>query len=189
MTAQALADRCGELGLPLDRAVIAKLEKGHRQSITVAELLVLAKALGVPPIELVFPVGYAERTEVLPGQVIDTWQAVAWFTAELGEKPTTAVVLFRSYGRYLSRLRGLRMDAHTARKSAELAGSEEERQAHRLRADAADEHAREVERWIVENRAHMHARGYTPPELPPDLAHLDGEGQSDEIVPDDQAGD
>jgi transcriptional regulator with XRE-family HTH domain len=179
MSAKQLADTCEQLGYRVEQQVIANMENGRRTSVTIPDVMVLARALGVPPIELVFPLGHDEQTEVLPGEVIDTWQAVTWFTAENGGKPTTAVVLFRSYGRYLDRLRGLRMDAGAARRSAELAASDGEQQAHLLRAGAAEDSAREVERWIVENRAYMRGLGYTPPALPPDLAHLDGEAQSD----------
>lgn len=80
MSVLALVARCSELGMPLDRSVIAKLERGLRQSLTLAELLVLARALNVPPLRLVFPVGTAARAEVLPGVEVDTWQAAQWFT-------------------------------------------------------------------------------------------------------------
>jgi transcriptional regulator with XRE-family HTH domain len=80
VSVQAIADRCAELGLPLDRAVLAKLEKGQRQMLTVGELLVLAEALGVPPILLLFPLGAEETVEVLPGRQMPTWDAVKWFS-------------------------------------------------------------------------------------------------------------
>lgn len=84
MTAQALSDRCAELGLPLDRSVIAKLERGLRAGFSVAELLVVARALNVPPMLLIFPVGRRWTTTVLPGVSVDTWGAVIWF---IGESP------------------------------------------------------------------------------------------------------
>jgi hypothetical protein len=82
MTVKALADRCAELGLPLGRVTITKLEGGHRQAITPAELMVLAAALGVPPIELLFAVGRQERVEALPGVRTTPWFAALWFTGE-----------------------------------------------------------------------------------------------------------
>ena len=55
-TAQQISDRCGELGYPLTRTVIAKLESGHRgDTLTVPELLVIAAALEIPPALLLFP--------------------------------------------------------------------------------------------------------------------------------------
>jgi hypothetical protein len=82
MTVQALSDRCAELGLPLDRTVITKLEKGRRQSITVPELLVLGRALKVPPLMLIFPVGQADVIEVIPGHEMTPFQAAQWFSGE-----------------------------------------------------------------------------------------------------------
>jgi hypothetical protein len=82
MTVQALADRCADLGLPLGRVTIAKLERGMRQTITPAEVMVLAAALGVPPIELLLPVGYQETAEILPGQQLPALDAARWFAGE-----------------------------------------------------------------------------------------------------------
>ncbi|SFL04182.1 hypothetical protein SAMN05216275_14947 [Streptosporangium canum] len=56
------------------------MERGLRQTITLAELLVLARALNVPPLRLALPIGEALQTEVLPGVTVGTWQAAQWFT-------------------------------------------------------------------------------------------------------------
>lgn len=82
MSAQQLADRCAELGMPIARSVLANFESGRRPTLSVAELLVIAQALRVPPAALVFPVGYQARIEVLPGRKIDTFQATQWFGGE-----------------------------------------------------------------------------------------------------------
>lgn len=82
LSAQGLADRCAELGHPLDRSVIAKLEKGIRQTVSVADLLVLAKALDLPPLALVFPVGYEEEAEVLPGRKEHPVTGLRWASGE-----------------------------------------------------------------------------------------------------------
>ena len=83
LTVQALADRCAELGLPLARLTITKLERGLRQAITPAEIMVLAAALDVSPVELIFPVGRQNRTEVLPGIEGRTQDAAQWFAGDL----------------------------------------------------------------------------------------------------------
>lgn len=80
LTAQALSDKCADLGLPIGRPAIAKLERGLRETITVGELYVLAKALSVSPADLVFPLGQAADVEVLPGEHMGTWDAVLWFS-------------------------------------------------------------------------------------------------------------
>lgn len=82
MSAQQLADRCTELGMPIARSVLANFESGRRPTLSVAELLVIAQALRVPPAALVFPVGYQQRVEALPGRKIDTFQATQWFGGE-----------------------------------------------------------------------------------------------------------
>lgn len=82
MSAQRLSDRCAELGMEVPRAVISNLENGRRTSVSVAELLVLAAALEVPPAVLVFPVGYTEETEALPGALTPPYEAVRWFGGE-----------------------------------------------------------------------------------------------------------
>jgi transcriptional regulator with XRE-family HTH domain len=48
VSAQKLADRCQDLGFQVPRMVIANLESGRRDSITVDELATLASALQVP---------------------------------------------------------------------------------------------------------------------------------------------
>ncbi|MEV4888980.1 hypothetical protein AB0K48_06295 [Nonomuraea sp. NPDC055795] len=83
ITVQALADRCRDLHLPLDRSVLAKLEKGLRQSVSVAEVLVLAEALNVAPVCLIFPLERgAEAVEVLPGRHVYPWAAAKWLSGE-----------------------------------------------------------------------------------------------------------
>lgn len=81
MSAQALADRTAELGHELKRSVIANIESGRRANITVADLIVLAAALRVPPAMLVFPIGSESKTEVLPDVWVNTVDAVRWFDA------------------------------------------------------------------------------------------------------------
>ncbi len=81
MSAQDLAERCKDLGMPsITRTVITKLENKRRESVSTAELQVLAKALDVPAVLLLFPLGHAETVEVLPGLEADPWAAIEWFT-------------------------------------------------------------------------------------------------------------
>lgn len=91
LTAQGLADRCTELGLPTDRPAIAKLEVGLRKTLTIAELLVLAKALDVPPFALLFPVGYVADVPVLPGREAGPRAAADWFIGSSGDPANSDV--------------------------------------------------------------------------------------------------
>src|SRR5690606_20596574 len=85
MSAQDLSDACTALGLPFSRSAIANFESGRRPTLSVAELLVLARALKVPPVLLVFPLGIHEESELSPGDVVDTWEAVQWFGGDYVE--------------------------------------------------------------------------------------------------------
>lgn len=79
---QRLADECTKLGLSIQRSVLANFESGRRTTVTIAEVLVFGKALGVPPILLFLPVGTSASVEILPGQERSTWAATKWFTGE-----------------------------------------------------------------------------------------------------------
>jgi transcriptional regulator with XRE-family HTH domain len=82
LSAQKLADRCARLGFPVPRSVIANLENGYRDSVSVAELLILAFALDIAPVLLTAPLGHQPRTEILPGRELLTWDAVLWQSGE-----------------------------------------------------------------------------------------------------------
>lgn len=56
-SAQRLADECAAAGVPeLNRSVIANLESGRRESVTLDEVFALAYVLDVAPTHLVVPV-------------------------------------------------------------------------------------------------------------------------------------
>jgi transcriptional regulator with XRE-family HTH domain len=82
LTGQQLADNTEQLGYPITRSQIANYESGRKQSLDLAELLVLAAALGVPPVALLFPNLPDGDVEVLPGQVMSSADAMRWFTGE-----------------------------------------------------------------------------------------------------------
>ncbi|MFB6989128.1 helix-turn-helix domain-containing protein [Streptomyces sp. NPDC056304] len=82
LSAQQLADACEALGGNLPRTVISNIENGRRGNVTVAEVALLAAALHVPPTALVYPVGYAEEIEFLPGQTVAPLEAVDWWSGE-----------------------------------------------------------------------------------------------------------
>ncbi|QZT60207.1 helix-turn-helix domain-containing protein [Mycolicibacterium austroafricanum] len=94
LTAQRLADRCKELGVPIHRTTITKIENG-RPRFDLGELLVLAAALDVPPALLLFP-GYPDEEikQLLPGLDASSRAAVDWLAgqallpAEIGDDGT-----------------------------------------------------------------------------------------------------
>ena len=113
MTVQALADRCAELGLPLGRLTITKLERGNRQAVTPAEVMVLAVALEVPPVELIFPVGQSEYVEILPGRKVPALDGLRWFSGELALDVTEAALTARA-PRVGEESAGLLLEEHEA---------------------------------------------------------------------------
>lgn len=85
MSVQSVADYCtDELGYKMLRTTLANLESGARKNITVAEVSVLAKALGVPPLSLLYPIDEPQEVEVLPGVMKTSWEAWRWFADGLG---------------------------------------------------------------------------------------------------------
>jgi hypothetical protein len=82
-SAQWLSDRTGELGHRISRPVISDLENGRRRYVTTAELCVLAWALKVPPVALLYPDLPDGPVEVVPGVDKSSIEAVMWFSGEL----------------------------------------------------------------------------------------------------------
>jgi transcriptional regulator with XRE-family HTH domain len=80
--AQWLADETERLGYPISRAAIANYESGRKKSLDIAELLVLAAALRLPPVTLLFPQLPDGPVEVLPSIDTTSWDATAWFSGE-----------------------------------------------------------------------------------------------------------
>ena len=66
MSAEALSVACHALGHDVPRALITNLETGRKTTIPVHELVVIARALGVPPLDLLCPAGN-DPVAYLPG--------------------------------------------------------------------------------------------------------------------------
>ena len=77
---QQLADRTDELGMPIAQSVLANLESGRRETVSIAEVLVLAAALDVAPLDLICPVGFDKQLEMLPLPAMDPLSARRWIT-------------------------------------------------------------------------------------------------------------
>jgi transcriptional regulator with XRE-family HTH domain len=85
LTAQQLAERTKSLGYPISRVAISKIEGNKRAGkFDVAELLVIAAALRVPPLQLLFPDEPDDDIEMLPGQRTPRLQAIVSFTGGPG---------------------------------------------------------------------------------------------------------
>lgn len=86
MSAVKLAARTTELGYPIHRVAISKLESGER-AITVPELVILAAALNTVPLALLLPSTADETIEILPGNEMTGAAAIGWFTGTTSGTP------------------------------------------------------------------------------------------------------
>lgn len=80
MTGQQLAARCADLGVPIHRTTITKIEKG-RPRFDLGELIVLAAALNTSPVLLMYPGPFGRSVGILPGRSVTDIDAVQWFSA------------------------------------------------------------------------------------------------------------
>ncbi|MEV7264181.1 helix-turn-helix transcriptional regulator [Micromonospora aurantiaca] len=173
MSAQRLSDLCAELGWPIPRSVLANLESGYRETITVPELLVLAQALRVPPLRLLVPLGHADTVEVTPGVEVATTDAMRWLRGEAwllrpppdGEDPDAVVASFVTHHDTLTRWDWSRHYARQIRRG-EMEGTDEDAEDYDRRAERAAE-------GLANLRRLMRARGLTPPPIPAALAFVD----------------
>jgi len=201
MSAQQLADACSELGYAgMTRSVIANLETGARDSLSVPEWLILARALGVPPLLLLYPLGRTEeRIEVLPGVELSPWEGLVY--AETGCHPAngitedTTIALFRNHDSGVRQWR--RASAELRDIERALAGESQavKKPRHPSLRDS-DPNPADDPRHLAAARTSLAANvdlqvqgirlmrnairglGLTPPQLPPGLRYLDA-GDSD----------
>jgi len=177
LSAQDVADACAALGHEIPRSLIANLENGRRASIDLAEFLVLARVLDVPPVALLFPPDSAAAVEVLPGQTVSMWDAIAWVTGE--DEHLHSVAVGSPY-EALERLRNYQMMVLTTVQTHTLAKDRRQRAAMATdpaeRAAALDiaanfqELAKQDRRDLLRLRDHLRVLGVEPPPLPPELA-------------------
>ena len=93
-SAQDLADKCEEIGYPIPRNVIANMESGRRAGLPLVEIMVLAKALRISPISLIYPVGYVAEVRQLPYEhPRSTWDALQWFVGNSTAEDATDYML------------------------------------------------------------------------------------------------
>lgn len=150
----------------MDRSVLAKLEKGHRHTITVPELFVLARALDVPPLLLVVPLGHAEKVEILPGSLMSTTDAMHWLRGEGSslaglETDDPTVSDFVAHDVELSRW-GWAVDLGATIRAGEMEGTAQDVERHDADAERARTRLQNIRRA-------MRDRGEIPPPVPPGL--------------------
>lgn len=79
---QWITDRCRDLGNPISRTAVSEYRRGIRKTMPVADLLVLAAALEVPPVMLLFPGLPDGNVTALPGRQSTAIDAVRWFVGD-----------------------------------------------------------------------------------------------------------
>ena len=174
LSAQKLADRTAELGHAVPRSVLANLENGRRETVSVAELFVLAEALGVPPLWLVFPVGHVAEVEVLPNREITPLNALRWAGGEpdkLGtrraeprpyEDELRTIRRHEMHGRAISRWRFARREIEKLG-----AGTDEESVDRR---EHYEEQIADAAEMLAYLRFEMRHAGEVLPDVPPELS-------------------
>jgi transcriptional regulator with XRE-family HTH domain len=181
LTMAEVAQGCADRGLPeFTEHSMKNLESGRKTSITVADFVVLADVLGVPPVALLFPLGSSATVEVLPGREVSTWDAVAWFTGEtpLNEpapEGTARDVLdvFRHHGDLVAAATSSHALARERRRAASTTLDRTRRATLLQRAEGYEEHAFEDCQELRAFRGRMRERDLTPPALPDELAFVD----------------
>ena len=78
MSVRQLSEAAERLGLPVPQPVLSNLELSRRETISVAEWLLLSAALQVPPLLLLFPVGRVDLVEPAPGVEVSPLAALHW---------------------------------------------------------------------------------------------------------------
>lgn len=188
LSVQKLADICAEeYGLPIKRTVLANFEAGRRPALSVAELLILARILQVPPVLLLFPVGQETGSDVLPGTSVDTWSAAKWFTGETEAIPgeteerqeTEPVRLYREHEQVVEEWRDVqrKIKAFLGAVGEEIDRVEPEPHIASARLwDAAATELRNSEDAIRGVRKRMRTHGLTPPTLEAEMARIEQKG-------------
>jgi hypothetical protein len=176
-----VAQGCADRGLTeITEHSVKNLESGRKASITVADFVVLADVLGVPPVTLLFPLGTSATVEVLPGREMSTWDALAWFTGETRlDQPTAegtareVLDVFRHHGDLVAAATSSTALARDRRRTASTTLDRARRATLLQRAEGYEEHAFEDCQELRAFRGQMRERGLVPPALPDELAFVD----------------
>ncbi|MFD4320146.1 helix-turn-helix domain-containing protein [Streptomyces sp. NPDC058548] len=204
MSAQQLSDACAALGANVPRTVISNIENGRRTNVSVAEVLVIARALGQPPGALVFPAGYVDEVEYLPGKKTDPLVALDWWSGEslppdarvvlpsdgtgatrsvypegMDQAERWAVRIARKHRDIVNRIRAHYRNAWESETLEKTTGEPDNSSA------VAREVARQLEYYLYDLREEMARQGLVVPALPPGMKL---EKRSDEEFEYDESG-
>ncbi len=101
MSVSEVAERTRELGYPIHRVTLGKLESNNREGkFDVVELIVLAVALDIEPLHLLFPDLLHGPVEWLPTRSLKTEDAILAFVGHpdrTNARDATSLALFWDY--------------------------------------------------------------------------------------------
>lgn len=140
LSAQELADRTKELGHHVTRDTIANLESGRKKSVDIPELLILAKALEVPPISLIYPALLHGEVQDMPDHTATTEDAILVFVGH----PDAESVEFTSMGTFWDYYNDLAVAAQHKDAGNDIAAAEARRSAQRALKQGRQQYG-----WIV----------------------------------------
>ncbi|WP_061924251.1 hypothetical protein [Corynebacterium simulans] len=90
-----ISERTEKLGNPLSRTAVSEYRRGVRKTISIGDWLVLAAALGVPPVSLLFPELPDGRINLLPATgEVNQLDALMWIAGERQTLPSGFNPLF-----------------------------------------------------------------------------------------------
>jgi transcriptional regulator with XRE-family HTH domain len=184
LSAQQLAERTRQLGHHVPRNVVANLENGRRETLSIAEVLILAAALDVPPVLLVAPVGRKRYVQLLPEVVATSWEARGWIhgatepqysgaSAVHWQESRRAVILFDMHRLLVREHEQIERRVQRFSESSPGAPGDMIAEIFRRERGSVEEYVTELvyslDR-IKQHRRLMQSEGYDLPELPPRLA-------------------
>lgn len=85
MNQAAFGERMRQLRPTWSRSSVVKLENYNRESLSVADLLALARALNVPPIALIADPRHVSEVPVVEGESLPVWDALYWLIGRTRE--------------------------------------------------------------------------------------------------------
>ncbi|MGV9318268.1 helix-turn-helix domain-containing protein [Streptomyces sp. NPDC003660] len=181
LTMGQVAQGCAGRGIAeITEHSLKNLELGRKSNLSIADFVVLADVIGVPPVMLLFPLGASPEVEVLPGRNTSTWDALTWFTGEtlLGEPAVEGAARdvldrFRQHGDLVAAATTSYTLARERRRAASTTLDRPRRATLLQRAEGYEEHAFEDAQELRVYRERMRQRGLTPPALPDELAFVD----------------
>ncbi|MFJ7281078.1 helix-turn-helix domain-containing protein [Kitasatospora sp. NPDC098663] len=177
LSADALGKRCADLGVAINRQVISRMEAGQRE-LSQGEVLVLARALEMPPVALIVPLDQEPTVHATPTLELPTAEALVWVTGEepsdAGSQPQAVLLALRRHNRLVRTTMLSTGQAEERRRDAQLADPDDYQRVNEAAKQLEDvAHRDRVD--VLAARRQLREMGAFPPPLPPTIAFVDPE--------------